>query len=56
MESKDLEDAQKNNIIKHEVIEIADMVEGIQEVVKKQDQKIDMIMKRLEAMSFNNDI
>ena len=37
LDNKELDNSRHQNLIKHEVIEIADMVEDIQGRVKKQD-------------------
>ena len=37
LDNKDLDNSRHQNLIKHEVIEIADMVENIQQTVQKQD-------------------
>lgn len=37
LDNKELDNSRHQNLIKHEVIEIADMVEDIQKRVKKQD-------------------
>ena len=42
-----------NRIVKNEVIDMADMVEELQDTVKRQDQKIDQMMQMISVLVQN---